>query len=125
MPPNFCTSSVFSSMIASMMSSTVTMPSTRPALSMTGTASRSYFVISRATSSRSISGGRRDRRDVHGDRRDVGVGVGEDQPPQRHRAGQPPRQRVEHVDRVDGFAGALDLADVLQRLGDASSSPAR
>jgi hypothetical protein len=55
-PPNFCTSSVLSSIIASITSSTVTIPSTRPFLSTTGTARRSYLEIRRATSSRSANG---------------------------------------------------------------------
>jgi hypothetical protein len=56
MPPNFCTSSVVSATRASITSSTVTMPSTRPSVSTTGTASRSYLEMSRATSSRSVRG---------------------------------------------------------------------
>ena len=56
MPPNFCTSSVLSAMMASMTSSTVTMPRTCPSSATTGTASRLYFESSLATSSRSVSG---------------------------------------------------------------------
>ena len=55
-PPNFWASSVCSRTIASMTSSTVTMPSTWSPSSMTGTASRLYFAITRATSSRSVRG---------------------------------------------------------------------
>ena len=56
MPPNFWTSSVVSATSASITSSTVTMPSTRPSVSTTGTARRSYLEIMRATSSRSVRG---------------------------------------------------------------------
>ena len=85
MPPKRCTSSVVSSTIASMMSSTVQMPSTRPDALTTGTARRSYLEISRATSSRSV-----ERRDGYGpatrrDRKHAGIRVAGDQPAQRHR----------------------------------------
>lgn len=52
MPPKRCTSCVCFSIIASIMSSTVTMPITCPTASTTGSARRSYFEISRAASSR-------------------------------------------------------------------------
>ena len=63
--------------------------------------------ISRATSSRSVS-----------DRQDVGAGLARDQPPQRNRLQQTVADGIEHVDRIDRFAGALDAADMLQRLLD-------
>jgi hypothetical protein len=97
--------------MASIMSSTVTMPITCPTASTTGSASRSYFEISRAASSRLAVG-----ETARGDAEHVVVGVARDQTAQGHRLGERPGARVEHEDRVDGLAGLLDVADVLQGL---------
>src|SRR6202048_2090349 len=139
MPPNFCTSSVVSCTMASMTSSTVTIPMTRP-WSTTGTASRSYFEISRATSSRSMRGVAVIRRPGRG-RESTGAwgsrggsggdqtawrGYGEhrclrisgDEPAQGDRLDQLLAERIQHVDRVDGFPAAFHVTDIVECLLD-------
>ena len=116
MPPNFCTSSVDSRTSASITSSTVTMPSTWPASSSTGMASRSYFEISRATSSRSVSGFTVTGLRVSPTWSTGRVRLRQHDVAERHHADQPLVPRLEHVDRVHRLLGGRDLADVALHL---------
>src|SRR6202051_1647702 len=117
MPPNFCTSSVDSCTMASMTSSTVTIPMTRP-WSTTGTARRSYFEIRRATSSRSIRGVAVIRRPGRATDSTGASGSPVIQPAQGDRFDQLLAEGIQHVDRVDGFPAAFHVTDIVERLPD-------
>ena len=100
--------------MASITSSTVTMPRRWPPSSTTGTASRSYLAMSRATSSRSVqgptvTGGRRSPTSSRRAR-----GIGQHQLAERHHVHEAAVHRIEHVHRVDRAArvpGAADLGE--------------
>ena len=116
MPPKRCTSCVCFSTMASIMSSTVTMPMRWPTASTTGRASRSYF---RDQPRRLLAaGGGRDgeRPPAGGDAEDVVVGIAGDQPAQGHGLRQRLGARVEDEDRVDRLAGLLDGTDMVEGL---------
>ena len=100
-------------MIASMASSTVTMPSILPASSTTGTAKRSYFAIVDATSTAGRLGLDRDEIGLH-DAVDEGRRQREQQRSQRERAEQM-IVLVEHVEVVDELRSGRDLANLADR----------
>ena len=116
-PPKRWTSSVCSSTSVSITSSTVTMPRMRRWSSMTGTASRLYFEISRAASSRSVSAVT-----VSGARRlptsRTFSSRGGEELAQRYDVHQRLRLRIDDVDRVHCFLPPADFADQAQRLID-------